>query len=72
MASKGLGSVLAVAVETARYDITCNALCSGTVHTPAIETRIQDLAVAEGLTRAAAARDTTGAALPIDGGWIAS
>lgn len=98
-----LGLTRAVAVETAKLDITCNAVCPATVATPAIEGRIDELAAREGLARDEAVdrylstrqpsgrfieaenvarlivflcgpggRDITGAALPIDGGWIAS
>jgi 3-hydroxybutyrate dehydrogenase len=35
-----LGMTRAVAIETATTGITCNALCPGTLPTPAIETRI--------------------------------
>lgn len=92
----------ALALETAGANITCNAVCPGTVHTPPIESRIAGMQ-AQGLMRDAAlreflatkqpsgrfvaaenvaalvaflcgetARDITGAALPVDGGWIAS
>jgi 3-hydroxybutyrate dehydrogenase len=49
-----LGFTRAVAVEVARHDITCNALCPGTVLTPAIEARIQALIERENLSREAA------------------
>lgn len=98
-----LGMTRAVAMETADSDITCNAVCPGTLPTPAIEARIQGLAAQKGVSREAAtreylaqrqpggrfislenvaaliaflcgpeSRDITGAALPIDRGWIAS
>ncbi len=98
-----LGMTRAVAVETARTGITCNAICPGTVMTPAIHSRITAMMAREGLTEdqaiekymlarqpsgrpvraedvaqllvflcSAAARDMNGAALPIDGAWIAS
>ena len=41
-----LGLTRAVALETARTGITCNALCPGTVPTPAITTKIAGLAAA--------------------------
>jgi 3-hydroxybutyrate dehydrogenase len=41
-----LGMTRAVAIETAMTGITCNALCPGTLPTPAIESRIA--AIAEG------------------------
>ncbi|MGE0719204.1 MAG: SDR family NAD(P)-dependent oxidoreductase [Alphaproteobacteria bacterium] len=98
-----LGLTRAVALETAQTGITCNALCPGTVPTPAITARIDALAASRGIALAEAervyladrqpsgrfvamdgvaamivflcgpgARDITGAALPIDGGWTAS
>jgi 3-hydroxybutyrate dehydrogenase len=97
-----LGLTRAVALETAGANITCNAVCPGTVHTPPIEARIAGMQQ-QGLSRDSAlkeflstkqpsgrfvaaenmaalvaflcgetARDITGAALPVDGGWIAS
>jgi 3-hydroxybutyrate dehydrogenase len=97
-----LGMTRAVAIETATTGITCNALCPGTLPTPAIESRLAALAESENLsideaTRdylasrqpsrrfvsmqnvgatvvflcSPAARDITGAAIPIDGGWSA-
>lgn len=97
-----LGMTRAVAIETATTGITCNALCPGTLPTPAIESRLAALAESENLsideaTRdylasrqpsrrfvsmqnvgatvvflcSLAARDITGAAIPIDGGWSA-
>lgn len=44
-----LGLTRAVALENSTLDITCNAICPGTVRTPAIEQRIADMAAAEGL-----------------------
>jgi len=95
-----VGMTRAIAIETAQTNITCNALCPGTLPTPAIESRIaagaardgrpieeatRDFLAArqpsgrfiatEGVAALAvflctpAARDITGAALPIDGGW---
>jgi len=95
-----LGITRAVAIETTTSGITCNALCPGTLPTPAIQAKIASIAAAEGrgvdeTTRdylaarqptgrfvtmeavgamavflcSEAARDITGAALPIDGGW---
>lgn len=45
-----LGMTRAVAIETARSGITCNALCPGTLPTPAIERKIADIAASEGCT----------------------
>jgi 3-hydroxybutyrate dehydrogenase len=43
-----LGVTRAVAIETARTGITCNALCPGTLPTPAIEGKIAGIAAHEG------------------------
>src|SRR6267378_7737099 len=43
-----VGLTRAVALETATTGITCNALCPGTLPTPAIQAKIQAAAVAEG------------------------
>jgi 3-hydroxybutyrate dehydrogenase len=42
-----LGVTRAVAMETARTGITCNALCPGTLPTPAIQGKIADIAARE-------------------------
>ncbi len=49
-----IGMTRGVALEVAKADITCNAICPGTVLTPAIERRVQDLVQQEGITREAA------------------
>src|SRR6266851_2189564 len=95
-----LGMTRAVAIETTTSGITCNALCPGTLPTPAIQGKIASIAADEGRTideatrdylatrqptgrfvamegvgamvvflSSAAAKDITGATLPIDGGW---
>jgi 3-hydroxybutyrate dehydrogenase len=95
-----IGMTRAIAIETAETNITCNALCPGTLPTPAIQSKIAASAARHGrsveeatqdylATRqpsgrfvstegvgalavflcGPAARDITGAALPIDGGW---
>ena len=97
-----LGLTRAVALEVARTDITCNAICPGTVLTPAIEWRLQQEMQRDGLsfaeteerflgTRQPSRRfvkddnvagliaflcgphgaDINGAAMPIDGAWMA-
>jgi 3-hydroxybutyrate dehydrogenase len=43
-----VGVTRAVAMETARTGITCNALCPGTLPTPAIQGKIADIAAREG------------------------
>jgi len=45
-----LGLTRAVAVETTRSGITCNALCPGTLPTPAIQGKIASIAASEGRT----------------------
>ena len=45
-----LGMTRAVAIETARNGITCNALCPGTLPTPAIQDKIAGIATREGRT----------------------
>jgi 3-hydroxybutyrate dehydrogenase len=49
-----IGLTRAVALETAEADITCNAICPGTVATEPIEQKIRDLAAAEGVSVEAA------------------
>jgi len=44
-----LGLTRAVAVETVHHGITCNAICPGTVKTPNIESRIEQLMEEQGL-----------------------
>ena len=52
-----LGMTRAVAIETATTGITCNALCPGTLPTPAIETRIAAIAANKSQTVDDATRD---------------
>lgn len=52
-----IGLTRAIAIETARTGITCNALCPGTVPSPAILDRIAGIAAQQGIGEAAAARD---------------
>ena len=49
-----IGLTRAVALECARTGVTCNAVCPGTVLTPAIERRLQNEMQREGLPRDAA------------------
>ena len=49
-----IGLTRAVALECARTGVTCNAICPGTVLTPAIERRLQNEMQREGLPRDAA------------------
>lgn len=46
-----IGFTRAVALETARENITCNAICPGSSPTPAIEQRLEEFIVAEDLPR---------------------
>jgi 3-hydroxybutyrate dehydrogenase len=45
-----LGMTRAVAIETTRNGITCNALCPATLPTPAIQAKIEAVAAREGRT----------------------
>jgi 3-hydroxybutyrate dehydrogenase len=98
-----IGLTRAIALETDGTNITCNAICPGTLPTPDIMGRIEKQAAAQNIsmdeaTKAylagrrpagrfvapdsvasliaflsgPAARDITGAVLPVDGGWTAS
>ena len=51
-----IGFTRAVALETAGQDITCNAICPGTIPTPAIEERLASFMAKEGLEREAAVK----------------
>ena len=53
-----LGLTRAVALEVARSDITCNAVCPGTVLTPAIERRLQNEMQRDGIAQDVAADRT--------------
>lgn len=46
-----VGLTKSVALETARLDITCNAVCPGYVLTPLVEKQIEDQARAHGIPR---------------------
>jgi len=52
-----IGMTRAVALETRGQDITCNAVCPGTVETPVHENTIQEMMAAGGLSRADAERE---------------
>lgn len=49
-----LGLTRAVALETMGQNITCNAVCPGTTHTPPHEATIRDMMASAGLSRAEA------------------
>jgi 3-hydroxybutyrate dehydrogenase len=51
-----LGLTRAVALETRDQDITCNAVCPGTVETPVHSKRIEDMMASDGLSREEAER----------------
>jgi len=59
-----IGMTRGVALEVAKADITCNAICPGTVLTPAIERRVQALMQQESITRDAALSRFVGARQP--------
>src|SRR6267378_2581072 len=59
-----LGITRAVAIETITSGITCNALCSGTRRTPAIQEKIASIAAGEGRTIDEATRDYLAARQP--------
>jgi 3-hydroxybutyrate dehydrogenase len=46
-----IGMTRAVALETRDQNITCNAVCPGTVETPVHRKRIEDMMTSESLTR---------------------
>jgi 3-hydroxybutyrate dehydrogenase len=46
-----IGLTRAVALDVVGDGITCNAICPGAMHTPAIESRLRAIAEAEGVTR---------------------
>lgn len=52
-----VGMTRAIALETATSGITCNAVCPGTVPTPAIVDRIADIARNRGIPEEEATRD---------------
>ena len=97
-----VGLTKVIAIETANFGVTCNAICPGWVLTPLVQNQIHARAAAAGIpveqTRedllrekqpmldfttpdqlgalavflcSDAAKTITGAALPVDGGWIA-
>lgn len=60
-----IGMTRAVALETAGYDITCNAICPGTVLTPNIEDRIQAISERENLSRGKAEQQFLASRQPV-------
>ena len=97
-----VGLTKTVALEGARFGVTCNAICPGYVWTPLVENQIADTAKARGLSRdevienvllaaqpskrfatveelgalavflcSDGGQSINGAALPVDGGWVA-
>jgi 3-hydroxybutyrate dehydrogenase len=59
-----LGMTRAVAIETTKCGITCNALCPGASQTPAIQAKIASIATAEGRTINDATREYLAARQP--------
>jgi 3-hydroxybutyrate dehydrogenase len=49
-----LGLTKVTALETARTNVTCNAICPGWVQTPLVEKQVGDRAARDGVTEAAA------------------
>jgi 3-hydroxybutyrate dehydrogenase len=49
-----IGMTRAVALETREHDITCNAVCPGTVETPVHVNTVEKMMAAESISRAAA------------------
>lgn len=97
-----VGLTKTVALETAEFGVTCNAICPGYVQTPLVDRQIADQARTRGISEeeviqkvileaqptkkfvqigevaalavflcSDAAANITGAALSIDGGWVA-
>jgi len=97
-----VGLTKTVALEGAKFGVTCNAICPGYVWTPLVENQIEDTAKARDISReevietvllaaqpskrfatveelgalavflcSDAGQSITGAALPVDGGWVA-
>jgi 3-hydroxybutyrate dehydrogenase len=58
------GLTKTVALETATFGITCNAICPGYVWTPLVEKQIPDTAKARGMTEEQVKRDVILAAQP--------
>jgi len=52
-----VGLTKTIALEVAESGITCNAICPGYVHTPLVDTQIDDTAKARGIPREAVIRD---------------
>lgn len=59
-----IGMTRAIALETATSGITCNAVCPGTVPTPAILERIQSIAAEAGISQEQATHDYLAARQP--------
>ena len=58
------GLTKTIALETATFGITCNAICPGYVLTPLVEKQIPDTAKARGITEAQVVNDVLLAAQP--------
>jgi 3-hydroxybutyrate dehydrogenase len=58
------GLTKTIALETATFGVTCNAICPGYVLTPLVEKQIPDTAKARGISEEAVVRDVLLAAQP--------
>ena len=52
-----VGLTKTVALETAEFGVTCNAICPGWVKTPLVETQIESLAMEHGVTQDVATKE---------------
>src|SRR5262249_39479603 len=52
-----VGLTKVVALESAEFGVTCNAVCPGYVWTPLVEKQVDDQAKAHGISRDAVVRD---------------
>jgi len=52
-----VGLTKTVALETAEFGVTCNAICPGWVKTPLVETQIESLAMEHGVTQDVAMKE---------------
>jgi 3-hydroxybutyrate dehydrogenase len=59
-----VGLTKVVALETAEYNITCNAICPGWVHTPLVQKQIEDRAASERIDEKKASEELVGEKQP--------
>lgn len=55
-----MGLTKVVAIENGEFDITCNAICPGWVHTPLVQKQIEDNAKKDGVSQDEATRKMLG------------